>query len=219
MQNLNSIQPLINLITAIALIIYAAATVATFIMIYIQTKLQMRALLFVKSDLKELQFIKKKSSIRYDTTMEELFDKWKKNVTKNIPNIQIPEKFLQLTLENKGMSSIINWKISVEADIDPGDFFRKQLQSQPEKAKWKIKYKDANDVIDPKSRIKIIIGKVGVFPMIKFSWKITFIDILKGNYKHFSGDNNREDINVFACQGPKEEKNNDISKKTGREKG
>ncbi len=218
MQILRSIQPLINLITAIALMIYAAATIATFLMIKKQTYFQMRALLFVKSDLIGPGFFLDEYSIKYDHKMEALFEKWEENVTKNISNIEISGKYLGLTLENKGMSSIMNWEINVEVYIEPGGYFREKFQSRPEKATWKIKYKDANDVIDPKDEIKIIIGEVGVFPKIKFSWKINFTDIHNNHYKYFSGDKIKEDTNVVACQGPKEEKNNGISKKQAKKK-
>jgi hypothetical protein len=196
-------QPLLVLASTLLWGIYVYFTIRTFRQIKRQTDLQTQAFLIVAAQKVDAG---RKLVRAFPPGAQELHDKWRGILQKNLPNAMQPDKWLVLKLTNRGRADIVKWAIEIRARIKPGDYLDKKCNTRGEEQNWTVCYRSHQDIVALESGtgVEVPIAIISAFPSVEFSWTISYEDTRHVKYQRFGGDSGWTDSNVLAlvASGP-----------------
>ena len=169
-------------------------TIKTFREIRRQTELQSEAYLVVASEISS----NTKGKLMVSAEITRLYGKWHEILKKNIPAALQADRYLVLTLQNRGRSDVVAWEIRFQARATPGNYLSRSSNIGGEGCTWSVAYQDHRDMIAPGDRIEITVAKTGVFPEIDFQWTVTYRDMRDVESSRSGGDRSLKDKNVLA---------------------
>lgn len=169
-------------------------TIKTFREIRRQTELQVEAFLVVLAALAP----KPKEPAALHASIVGLHSKWRGILEKNLPvATQGVDRYLILTLKNRGRSDIVSWQIKLTIAIEPGPVLSRD-NIVGEKVEWLVESDGSQHIIAPSGEIEVAVAQVGIFPISNISWSITYVDSRKTTSTYFAGDSKKRDLNAFA---------------------
>jgi hypothetical protein len=137
LSKLNDLNGLFQLISTLLWGAYVFYTIRTFKEIKRQTELQSEAFLLVLS--------KRNAALPPERNViekaQQLHNKWRDILNKNVQTALQPEAYIILTLNNTGRSEIVDWNIDILLVMDPGDYLQRNFNISGERLNWHVNYR------------------------------------------------------------------------------
>lgn len=182
----NIITAAATLATSILTGIYIYYTRKSFLEIKKQTDNQIRAYLFSS--------IETSTEKAASDTLFDIRNNYDESIKRLLPDQSKSETNLTIKLKNRGKTDICWWKITLNIDINVGQYL-KEMHLNDDKHSIAKEGCTSKDVIQPEESINVSIGNMGYIPKAFLSWNIEYKDIHGNVYTEFSGDKDYTYIN------------------------